>query len=47
MTMFAFSIWLGGVFANPNIKIGILHRLAWPMALGEQIASWAWEDRNV
>jgi hypothetical protein len=32
---FFFMVWLGGVFAMPDRKIGFALRIFWPTTLGE------------
>jgi hypothetical protein len=40
MSLFLYLIWIGGVFAYPDQKIGFFRRIFWPHEIGEKLAEW-------
>jgi hypothetical protein len=44
MTTLATLIWIGGVFARPDKKIGFWNRVWWPEKFGARLAEWALRD---
>jgi hypothetical protein len=38
MVSWAFLVYIGGVFAMPDRKLGFFRRLSWPMEIGEYLA---------
>jgi hypothetical protein len=46
MTLLALWVYIGGVAALENQKIGFFKRVFWPLALGERLAAWAWGEGN-
>jgi hypothetical protein len=39
-------IYIGGIFAQWDRKIGFWRRLGWPDRLGQKLAEFAWKDRT-
>lgn len=45
MTTLALWVYIGGLFAFPHRKLGLLVRLLWPMELGQRLAEFALRPR--
>jgi hypothetical protein len=46
MSIFFAVLYVGGVVAYPDRKIGFFDRMMWPSLLGQRLAEWAWETRT-
>lgn len=44
MSPFVLWVYMGGLFAFPNRKLGLYRRVTWPFELGERLAEFALKD---